>query len=76
MTYKAGIEMADYLMEKGCDVDTDFSDTGNHVKFGLVMFTAGTIMRMEEILGGDISEYEQQLQQFTNGDGFNADIDI
>jgi hypothetical protein len=51
MNYQVGVEMADYLKSKGCQVETDFDDTGNHVYYGLLTFTGGTMLRMEEILG-------------------------
>ena len=53
MNYLAGVEMADYLKSKGCQVETDFDDTGNHVYYGLLTFTGGTMLRMEEILNSN-----------------------
>lgn len=76
MTYKAGVEMADYLKSKGCNVETDFTDSGDHVKFGLIMFTACTILEMEQILGGDIEEYKNQIDQIMDDEDLDADIDI
>ena len=51
MNYQVGVEMADYLKSKGCQVETDFDNTGNHVYYGLLTFTGSTILRMEELLG-------------------------
>ncbi|MBO4722298.1 MAG: hypothetical protein J5629_05120 [Muribaculaceae bacterium] len=77
MTYKAGVEMADYLKSKGCDVETDFKNSGNHVKYGLLVFTAETIVKMEKILGGDIEEYKQAIEDAKNSgefDDLNVDL--
>ena len=51
MNYQVGVEMADYLKSKGCQVETDFDNTGNHVYYGLLTFTGRTILHMEELLG-------------------------
>ena len=75
MTYKTSVSMADYLKAKGCTVETDFSDTGNHVKYGLLVFTLNTILNMEEILGGDLEEYQKAIDDAKKSGEFD-DIDI
>ena len=62
MNYQVGVEMADYLKSKGCQVETDFDNTGNHVYYGLLTFTGGTMLRMEEILGN--SDTVTQIKEF------------
>ena len=38
ITSKVGVEMAEYLKAKGCDVTSEFPNHGNHVTYGLFYF--------------------------------------
>ena len=56
MHYFVGLEMANYLKKKGCDVTTDFSNWGNHVEYALFAFTFETIIKMETVIKDATSE--------------------
>jgi len=54
-------------------VETDFDDTGNHVYYGLLTFTGGTMLRMEEILGS--SDTVTQIKElFDQVKGYISDL--
>lgn len=61
ITHEVGIEMADYLKAKGCDVTTDFKDDGDHVRNGILYFTAECLLIMAgqkfEIPEGTVIDY-------------------
>ena len=56
MQYFVGLEMANYLKKKGCDVMTDFGNWGNHVQYALFAFTLETILEVETIIKDATSE--------------------
>ena len=78
MDYGVGIEMADYLESKGCQVETDFANTGNHVYYGLLTFTGGTILRMEEMLGDseNITKIKEMFDQVKDTISEIMDVDL
>lgn len=51
MHYFVGQEMANYLKKKGCEVETDFGNWGNHIEYALFAFTLETILKIESIIG-------------------------
>jgi hypothetical protein len=70
--------MADYLKSKGCQVETDFDNTGNHVYYGLLTFTGSTILRMEEILGNNenVTKIKELFDQVKGQISDLIDIDL
>lgn len=50
ITYKVGVEMADYLESKGCKVERTFIDNGNHVYNGMLYWTALSLYYMTGIV--------------------------
>ncbi|MCF0198502.1 MAG: hypothetical protein HUK02_04170 [Bacteroidaceae bacterium] len=46
ITFKVGLDMANYLKDKGCNVSVTLVDHGNHVQYGLLYFTLDTQLRM------------------------------
>ena len=59
ITYKVGVEMADYLKEKGCDVTTMFEAHGNHVTYGLFAF----IVKAQFLMNGTNLELPEDLSE-------------
>lgn len=47
--YTIGVEMADYLKNKGCEVTTMFANHGNHVEYGLLVFMGLTSAMFESV---------------------------
>lgn len=79
MDWHVGEEMANYLKQKGCNVITDFQDTGDHVKNGLILFTLETLLHIERIVDPEanhIDEYLNGILYDASQEGANLDIDI
>ena len=55
MHYFVGMEMANYLKKKGCDVKTDFGNWGNHVDYSLIVFTLKTLIEIEKVIADSSS---------------------
>ena len=62
MDWHVGEEMANYLKEHGCNVETEFGDWGNHVDYGLFQHIGATMLQMEDFMPGT-DDVRQQLQQ-------------
>lgn len=66
MDWHVGKEMADYLKEKGCNVLTDFDDSGNHVKYGIFSHIAQTMLYVEYHMKDGVKVAEQILNDISD----------
>lgn len=64
--YLVGVEMADYLENRGCTVIRDFSNVGNHVEYGLLAFIGKTLLLCQPELTSGASELKSISLELTN----------
>ena len=62
MDWHVGEEMANYLKEHGCNVETEFGDWGNHVDYGLFQHIGKTILLMEDFMPDKDAVREQAIK--------------
>ena len=62
MDWHVGEEMANYLKEHGCNVETEFGDWGNHVDYGLFQHIGKTILLMEDCMPDKDATREQAIK--------------
>ena len=62
MDWHVGEEMANYLKEHGCNVETEFGDWGNHVDYGLFQHIGKTILLMEDCMPDKDAVREQAIK--------------
>ena len=62
MDWHVGEEMANYLKDHGCNVETEFGDWGNHVDYGLFQHIGKTILLMEDCMPDKDAAREQAIK--------------
>ena len=62
MDWHVGEEMANYLKDHGCNVETEFGDWGNHVDYGLFQHIGKTILLMEDCMPDKDATRDQAIK--------------
>ena len=76
MDWHVGEEMANYLKAKGCTVESDFQDAGDHVLYGGIVFTLETLLHIENIIDPSATHFNDYIDGiFDDLEELGEDID-
>ena len=62
MTWHVAQEMANYLKDKGCTVETYIEDMGDHVDYAMYTFYFESLIRIQQIIDPSNTQYIQVLR--------------